>query len=44
MNLDIKSLEIVETIRRGLNLSSQEEVIRMCLALGFEKLKSILPP
>jgi len=42
--LDPRSREIIQFIRSALNLSSDQEVIRMCLILGYEKLRQILPP
>ncbi len=42
-NLDSKSKEILLKAKMQLNLSRDEEVLRMLLVLGQEKLKDILP-
>ncbi|MCB0394824.1 MAG: hypothetical protein KDD25_09700 [Bdellovibrionales bacterium] len=42
--LDSKSLMTVQDVKRRLNLSSDSEVIRMLISLGYEKLRTILPP
>ena len=42
-NLDSKSKLIIEDVKTRLNLSRDEEALRMLLVLGSEKLKEILP-
>lgn len=41
--LDPRSQQIVNHVKSALNLESDQEVIRMLLTLGYEKVKSILP-
>ncbi len=41
--LDAKSKEMIEDVKDQLNLSSETEVLRLLVVLGYEKAKSIFP-
>ncbi len=41
-NLDVLSLEMLEEVKNGFNLSDQTEALRMLLKLGYLKAKKIL--
>lgn len=41
--LDSRSHEILRRVRRKMNLSSENEALRMLLSLGFERLRDIVP-
>lgn len=42
-NLDNKSKELIQDVKSHLNLSSDTEVIRLLIVLGYEKAKAIFP-
>ena len=42
--LDSKTLEILTEVKKNLNLSQDYEVIRMLVALGYERVKQLFPP
>lgn len=41
--LDMKSYEMIVEIRNRLNLSSDTEVLRMLITIGYDRIKDILP-
>lgn len=41
---DSHSMQILRDVKERLNLSSEQEAARMLLVVGYEKLKTILPP
>ncbi len=41
--LDSKSLEMVQEVKRQLNLTSELEVLRLLIVMGYEKAKTIFP-
>ncbi|MFN7824929.1 MAG: hypothetical protein ACK5P6_06175 [Pseudobdellovibrionaceae bacterium] len=41
-SLDPKSAEMLNEIKNGLNLSSDEEVLRLLIATGYHQLKSLI--
>lgn len=43
LNLDSKSLEMIQDVKRQLNLTSDSEVLRLLLVLGFERAKNLFP-
>lgn len=43
LKLDEKSQQIVDNIKSQLNIESEIEIVRMLIALGYDKLKTILP-
>lgn len=43
-NLDPRTVEILRDMRDRLNLSSEMEVLRMLIVIGYDRLRSILPP
>jgi hypothetical protein len=43
MSLDPKTFRVLEHVRDTLNLSSDSEALRMLVALGFERVRDILP-
>jgi hypothetical protein len=42
-SLDTKSNELIQDVKKQLNLSSDNEVIRLLLVLGYERAKTIFP-
>ena len=40
---DKRTQDIVRHVQHQLNLSSEKEVLRMLVSLGFERLREILP-
>lgn len=43
LSLDSRSHEVLRRVRRKMNLSSENEALRMLLSLGFERLRDIVP-
>jgi hypothetical protein len=42
-SLDQKSLELVRTVQTRLNLSQESEALRMIIAMGYDRIREILP-
>jgi hypothetical protein len=43
LTVDSRSHEILRRVRRKMNLSSENEALRMLISLGFERLRDIVP-
>lgn len=43
LKLDDRSQQIIDSIKSQLNIESDMEIVRMLIALGYDKLKTILP-
>lgn len=43
LQLDSKSHELIQKVRTSLNLGSETEVLRMMIALGYDRIREILP-
>lgn len=43
LSLDAKSQEQIQKVRVGLNLGSENEALRMLIALGYDRVREILP-
>lgn len=43
LQLDSKSHELIQKVRTSLNLGSEAEALRMLIALGYDRIREILP-